>query len=130
MPFRLSAFKFDNQPGSYNFNLANYSHHNIGICGLPLHHRNTESRQNLEQKSIFQQGTLSPTGSMNASHSTDLFPNSCDHTSTNGKVPLQSHINLQHSTITLFALTKDYRSKRPPSISSTVKIQPQNFCNL
>ena len=34
-------------------------------------------------------------GSMNASHSTDLFTNSCDHISTNGKAPLHSHINLQ-----------------------------------
>ena len=30
------------------------------ICGLYLHHGNTESRKNLEQKLIFQLGTLSP----------------------------------------------------------------------
>ena len=30
---------------------------------------------------------------MNASHSTNLFTNSCDHISTNGKAPLHSHIN-------------------------------------
>ena len=30
---------------------------------------------------------------MNASHSTNLFTNSCDHISTNGKAPLHFHIN-------------------------------------
>ena len=43
---------------------------------------------------------------MNASHSTNLFANSCDHVSSNGKAPLHSYINLQHPTIPLFALTK------------------------
>ena len=33
------------------------------------------------------------TGSMNASHSTNLFTNSCDHIFTNGKAALHSHIN-------------------------------------
>ena len=33
---------------------------------------------------------------MNASHSTNLFTNSCDHISTNSKAPLHSHIN--HNT--------------------------------
>ena len=32
---------------------------------------------------------------MKASHSTNLFTNSCDHISTNRKAPLHSHINLQ-----------------------------------
>jgi len=30
------------------------------ICGLSLHQGNTESRKNLEQKFIFQIGTLNP----------------------------------------------------------------------
>ena len=30
---------------------------------------------------------------MNASNSTNLFTNSCDHTFTNGKAPQQSHLN-------------------------------------
>ena len=30
---------------------------------------------------------------MNASHSTNLFTNSCDHISTNGKAPLHSHLH-------------------------------------
>ena len=33
---------------------------------------------------------------MNASHATNLFADSCDHISTNGKAPLHSHIN--HNT--------------------------------
>ena len=45
-----------------HFNLPNHSHHNMTICGLSLHHGNTESRKNLEQKFIFQLGTLSPQG--------------------------------------------------------------------
>ena len=43
---------------------------------------------------------------MNASHSTNVFTNSCDQISTNGKAPIHSYINLRHSTIPLFALTK------------------------
>ena len=34
----------------------------VTICGLSLHHGNTESRKNLEQKFIFQLSTLSPHG--------------------------------------------------------------------
>ena len=41
---------------------------------------------------------------MNASHSNNLFTNSCDHISTNGKVPLHSNINLQHPTIDHFTV--------------------------
>ena len=50
------AFK----PVARDFNPPNYSHHNMTICGLSLHHGNTESRKNLEQKFIFQLGTPSP----------------------------------------------------------------------
>ena len=45
-----------------DFNLPNHSHHNMPICGLSLHQGNTESRKTLEQKLIFQLGTLSPHG--------------------------------------------------------------------
>ena len=48
------------KPVARHFNLPNHSHHNMTICGLSLHHGNTESRKNLEQKLIFQLGTLSP----------------------------------------------------------------------
>ena len=40
--------------------------------------------------------TFSTRNLMNASHSTNVFTNSCDHISTNGKAPLHSHIN--HNT--------------------------------
>ena len=46
------------------------------------------------------------TGSMNAFHSSSLVTSSCHKTSTNGKSPPHFHINLQHTTIPLFALTK------------------------
>ena len=39
-----------------------FEDHNMTICGLSLHHGNTESRKSLEQKLIFQLGTLSPHG--------------------------------------------------------------------
>ena len=35
------------QPVARHFNLPNHSYHNMTICGLSLHHRNTESRKNL-----------------------------------------------------------------------------------
>ena len=50
------------KPVARHFNLPNHSHHNMTIYGLSLHHGNTESRKNLEQKFIFQLGTLSPHG--------------------------------------------------------------------
>ena len=40
------------KPVARHFNLPNHSHHNMTICGLSLHHGNTESRKNLEQKLI------------------------------------------------------------------------------
>ena len=50
------------KPVARLFNLPNHSHHIMTICGLSLHHGNTESRKNLEQKFIFQLGTLFPHG--------------------------------------------------------------------
>ena len=50
------------KPEARHFNLPNHSLHNMTIWGLSLHHGNTESRKNLEQKSIFKLGTLSPHG--------------------------------------------------------------------
>ena len=50
------------KPVACHFNLPNHSHHNMSTCGLSLHHGNTESRKNLEQKFIFQLDTLSPHG--------------------------------------------------------------------
>ena len=42
----------------------------------------------------------------------------------NSRVSIVFHINLQHPTISLFALTKGYRSKRQLFISFTVAILP------
>ena len=58
---------------------------------------------------------------MNASHSTNLFTNSCNHIPTNGKAPPHSHINLLHPTISLFA---DEGLTLEISKSFTVVIQP------
>ena len=45
-----------------HFNLLNNSKQHMAICGLSLHQGVTESRKNLEQKFIFQIGTLYPHG--------------------------------------------------------------------
>ena len=50
------------KPVARHFNLRNHSHHNMTICKLSLHHGNTENRKSLEQKFIFQLGTLPPHG--------------------------------------------------------------------
>ena len=48
------------KPVPRHFSLPNHSHHNMTICGLSLHHGNTESRKNLKKKIIFQLSTLHP----------------------------------------------------------------------
>jgi len=48
------AFK----PVARHFNLPNHSSQHMTICGLSLHRGNKESRKNLQQKFIFQIGTL------------------------------------------------------------------------
>ena len=45
-----------------HFNLPNHSKEHMSICGLSLHQGTTESRKNLEQRFIFQIGTLNPHG--------------------------------------------------------------------
>ena len=50
------------KPVNRHFNLPNHSQHNMSICGLLIHHGNTESRKNLKQKFILQLGTLYPHG--------------------------------------------------------------------
>jgi len=42
------------------FSLPNHFSEHMTIFGLSLHQGNTESRKNLEQKFIFQIGTLNP----------------------------------------------------------------------
>ena len=46
----------------YNFNLPNHSKEHMSICGPSLHQGTTDSRKNLEQRFIFQIGTLNPHG--------------------------------------------------------------------
>ena len=50
------------KPVARHFNLPNLSKKHMAICGLSLHLGTTESRKNLEQKFIFQIGTLNPHG--------------------------------------------------------------------
>ena len=45
-----------------HFNLPNHSKQHMAVCGLPLHLGSSESRKTLEQKFIFQIGTLNPQG--------------------------------------------------------------------
>ena len=50
------------KPVARHFNLPNHSKKHMAICGLSLHRGTTESRKNLEQKFIFQIGTLNRHG--------------------------------------------------------------------
>ena len=50
------------KPVTRHSNLLNHSQKHMAVCGLSLHLGNTESRKNIEQKFIFQIGTLSPYG--------------------------------------------------------------------
>ena len=45
-----------------HFNLLNHSKQHMAVCGLSLHLGSSESRKTLEQKFIFQIGTLNPHG--------------------------------------------------------------------
>ena len=48
------------KPVARHFNLPNHSKQDMAVCGLSLHQGSTESRITLEQKFIFQIGTLNP----------------------------------------------------------------------
>ena len=50
------------KPVARHFNLPNHSKQLMVVCGLSLHQGSTESRKTLEQKFIFQIGTLNPHG--------------------------------------------------------------------
>ena len=50
------------KPVARHFNLSNHSNQHMAVCGLSLHQGSTESRKILEQKFIFQIGTLNPNG--------------------------------------------------------------------
>ena len=64
--FSLSAVEINDKdaskPVALHFNLPNHSQKHMAVCGLSLHLGNTEGRKNIEQKFIFQIGTLSPCG--------------------------------------------------------------------
>ena len=84
------------KPVARNFNLPSHSHHNITICGYP-YTTGTQNTAKISSKNSFFNWVHSLHRELiNASHSTNLFTNSCDHISTNGKGPLHSHIN--HNT--------------------------------
>ena len=50
------------KPIARHFNLPNHSKQHMAVCGLSLHQGSTESRKTLEQKFIFQIGSLNPHG--------------------------------------------------------------------
>ena len=50
------------KPVARHFNLPNHSKQHMSVCGLSLHQGSTETRKTLEQKFIFQIGTLNPRG--------------------------------------------------------------------
>ena len=50
------------KPVATHLNLPNHSMQHMAVCGLSLHQGNTVSRKTLEQKFIFQIGTLNPHG--------------------------------------------------------------------
>ena len=53
---------YASKPVARHFNLPNHSKEHMSICGLSLHQGTTDSRKNLEQRFIFQIGTLNPHG--------------------------------------------------------------------
>ena len=50
------------KPVARHFNLPNHSKQHMAVCGLSLNLDSSESRKTLEQKFIFQIGTLNPHG--------------------------------------------------------------------
>ena len=50
------------EPVARHLSLPNHSKQHMSVCGLSLHQGSTESRKTLEQKFIFQIGTLDPHG--------------------------------------------------------------------
>ena len=79
------------KPVARHFNLPNHSKQHMAVCGLSLHLGSSESRKTLEQKFIFQIGTLNPTESTSAFHSTNLFLFSRRHIPTNSVAPLSAY---------------------------------------
>ena len=79
------------KPVARSFNLPNHSKQYMVVCSLSLLLGSSESRETLEQKFMVQIGTLSPTVSTSAFHSTDLFLCSRRHIPTNCVAPFSSY---------------------------------------
>ena len=54
--------KLASKPVARHLNLPNHSKQHMVVCGLSLHQGSPESRKTLEQKFIFQIGTVNPHG--------------------------------------------------------------------
>ena len=81
------------KPVARHFNLPNHSTTTWLFAGDPYTTR-TQKAAKVSNKIYFFNWVHSlHTELMNASHSTNLFTNSCDHISTSGKALLHSHIN-------------------------------------
>ena len=97
-------------PIARHFNLLYHSgHSNIlttTVCALSYTTGTQKAVKISNKNSSFNSVHSLHTGLVSASHSTNLFTNSCQHISTNGKSPSHSDINQQHPTIPLFVLTK------------------------
>ena len=83
--------KDGSEPVARHFNLHNHSKQHMAICGLSLRRGATECRKKLEQKFIFQIGTLNPTVLTNAFHLTNVllfFTLPCYHQSRSSSSPI------------------------------------------
>ena len=106
------------KPVAHHFNLPNYSHHNMTICGSP-HTTGTQNTAKISNKNSFLNWVHSlHTELMNASHSTNLFTNSCDHISTNGKGPLHSHI-MHNTPQFLYSLSRRANARKVSILNLT-----------
>ena len=76
-----------NDFGANVFNLPNHSKKDMAVCRLSLYLGSSESRKTLEQKFIFEIGTLNPNGT-NERYS---FLFSRHHIPTNSVVPLSAY---------------------------------------
>ena len=60
--YLIDIWMHPNQSLDTSFNLPNHSKQQMAVCSLSLHLGSSESRKTLEQKFIFQIGTLNPHG--------------------------------------------------------------------
>ena len=79
------------KPVARHFNLPNHSKQHMAVCGLSLHLGSSESRKTLEQKFIFQIGTLNPHGINERFYGR--------HLSLNYTEPLWTHLNQERENV-------------------------------